>query len=54
MNNFGANYGKILETLQQIEGRKNFLNQKCKPKLSDIELIIIHLTSKHMSIDSEY
>lgn len=32
----------------------NFLNQMRKPKLSDIELIAIDLTSEYMSIDSEY
>ncbi|MDR2037358.1 MAG: IS982 family transposase [Bacteroidales bacterium] len=32
----------------------NFLNQIRKPKLSDIELIAIDLTSEYMSIDSEY
>ena len=31
MNNFTANYKKILETLQQIEPKMNFLNQKRKP-----------------------
>lgn len=40
MNNFIRNYKKILETLQQVEGKMNFLNQKRKPKLSDIELIV--------------
>ena len=54
MNNFTANYIKILEILQQIESKMNFLNQKRKPKLSDIELIAIDLTSEYMSIDSEY
>jgi hypothetical protein len=54
MNNFSANYGKILEILQQIENKMNFLNQKRKPKLSDIELIAIDLTSEYMGIDSEY
>lgn len=54
MNNFTANYEKILETLQQVEGKMNFLNQKRKPKLSDIELIAVDLTSEYMSIDSEY
>lgn len=54
MNNFSANYEKILEILQQVEVRMNFLNQKRKPKLSDIELIAIDLTSEYMSIDSEY
>ena len=53
MNNFIRNYKKILETLQQVEGKMNFLNQKRKPKLSDIELIAVDLTSEYMSIDSE-
>ena len=53
MNNFSANYAKILETLQQVESKMNFLNQKRKPKLSDIELISIDLTSEFMAIDSE-
>lgn len=54
MNNFTRNYEKILETLQQVEDKMNFLNQKRKPKLSDIELIAVDLTSEYMSIDSEY
>lgn len=54
MNNFIANYGKILETLQQVEKKMNFLNQKRKPKLSDIELIAIDLTAEYMGIDSEH
>ncbi|MDR2385469.1 MAG: IS982 family transposase [Tannerella sp.] len=54
MNNFAANYEKILETLQQIADKMNFLNQKRKPRLSDIELISIDLTSEYMGIDSEY
>ena len=53
MNNFYANYGKILETLQVVERKMNFLNQIRKPKLSDIELIAIDLTSEYMGIDSE-
>ncbi|MBB4034837.1 hypothetical protein GGR21_000724 [Dysgonomonas hofstadii] len=54
MNNFIRNYRKILKTLQQVEPKMNFLNQIRKPKLSDIELIAIDLTSEYMSIDSEY
>ncbi|WP_394706835.1 IS982 family transposase [uncultured Bacteroides sp.] len=54
MINFNANYGKILEILQQIESKMNFLNQIRKPRLSDIELIAIDLTSEYMGIDSEY
>lgn len=54
MNNFTTNYRKILDTLQQLESKMNFLNQKRKPQLSDIELISIDLTSEYMGIDSEY
>lgn len=53
MNNFIRNYEKILETLQSIEINMNFLNQIRKPKLSDIELIAIDLTSEFLGIDSE-
>lgn len=53
MNNFSLNYEKILKTLQLLEIRMNFLNQKRKPQLSDIELIAIDLTSEYMGIDSE-
>lgn len=53
MNNFDANYGKILDTLQIIESKMNFLSQKRRPKLSDIELIAIDLTSEFLGIDSE-
>lgn len=53
MNNFTRNYEKILETLQIVEPKMNFLNQIRKPKLSDIELIAIDLTSEFMGIDSE-
>lgn len=54
MNNFSANYRKILETLKQVEDKMNFLNQIRKPRLSDIELIAVDLTSEYMGIDSEY
>lgn len=54
MSNFTANYKKILDTLQQTESKMNFLNQKRKPRLSDIELIAIDLTSEYMGIDSEH
>jgi len=53
MNNFTRNYEKILETLQIVESKMNFLNQIRKPRLSDIELIAIDLTSEFMGIDSE-
>lgn len=53
MDNFIRNYEKILKTLRLIEERMNFRNQKRKPRLSDIELIAIDLTSEYMGIDSE-
>ncbi len=40
MNNFTANYNKILETLKSITEKEQFSNQKRKPKLKDIELIV--------------
>ena len=42
MNNFSANYEKILETLQDLETKMNFLNQKRKPQVSDIELNFLY------------
>lgn len=53
MNNFTRNYKKILETLQSVENRMNFLNQKRKPQLPGIELIAIDLTSEFFGVDSE-
>lgn len=53
MKNFTRNYEKILETLQSVENQMNLLNQIRKPKLSDIELIAIDLTSEFLGIDSE-
>ena len=53
MNNFQANYDKILEVLQAITKREQFIKQKRKPRLKDIELIAVNLTSEYMSIDSE-
>lgn len=53
MSNFNRNYKKILETLQSVEKRMNLRNQIRKPKLSDMELIAIDLTSEFMGIDSE-
>lgn len=52
MHNFEANYDKILETLKLIIRKDNFIKQKRKPKLSDIELVAIDLTAEYMSIDS--
>ncbi len=53
MNNFSANYNKILKVLRSITEKEQFLRQNRNPRLQDIELIAINLTSEYMSIDSE-
>lgn len=53
MNNFGSNYDKILEILKSITKKESFITQIREPKLKDIELIAMNLTSEYMSIDSE-
>ena len=53
MNNFKANYDKILEVLTSITKTEQFLKQKRKPRLKDIELIAMNLTAEYMSIYSE-
>jgi hypothetical protein len=55
MHNFRANYEKILEVLKGLEFEsENFLSQIRKPRLTDLKVIAINLTSEYMSIDSEY
>lgn len=55
MHNFTANYEKILDVLKELEfDSENFLFQIRKPRLTDLRLIAINLTSEYMSIDSEY
>lgn len=55
MHNFTANYEKILEVLKELElDSENFLYQIRKPRLTDLRIIAINLTSEYMSIDSEY
>lgn len=55
MHNFTANYEKILEVLKGLEFEsENFLSQIRKPRLTDLKVIAINLTSEYMSIDSEY
>lgn len=55
MHNFTANYEKILEVLKELElDSENFLSQIRKPKLTDLKIVAINLTSEYMSIDSEY
>lgn len=54
MNNFEASYNKILQTLDSIEPKSNFLNQIRQPKMTDKELIALNLTAEYLAIDSEY
>ncbi len=55
MHNFTANYDKILDVLKKLGlESENFLYQIRKPKLTDLRLIAINLTSEYMSIDSEH
>lgn len=53
MNNFEANYDKILQVLLTLSNKTSFLVQKRVPKLSDIELISMNLTAEYMGVDSE-
>jgi len=53
MNDFRANYNKILEVLRVITKKESFITQIRKPKLTDIELIAMNLTAEYLSIDSE-
>ncbi|KAA6324557.1 hypothetical protein EZS27_026130, partial [termite gut metagenome] len=48
INNFSADYRKIVETLRIIEPKKNFLHQIRQPKLSERELIGIDFTAEYM------
>lgn len=54
MHNFKTNYDKILEVLKSLGVKSDYLCQIREPKLLDIELVAIDLTSEYMSIDSEY
>lgn len=55
MHNFTANYEKILEVLKELDlDSENFLIQIRKPRLTDLRIIAINLTSEYMSIDSEH
>jgi len=53
MNNFIQNYEIILKHLQDLHVNQNIFLQVRKPKLSNIEVVAISLTSEYMGIDSE-
>lgn len=53
MNNLNAIYERILEVLHKISEEQLLGCQRRKPKLSDLELISLCLTSEYLGIDSE-
>lgn len=53
MHNLKANYEKILEVLREISPENLLPYQRRIPKLSDLELVGLALTSEYMGIDSE-
>lgn len=53
MNNLIANYERILEVLRKISDETLVPYQRRIPKLKDLELISLALTSEFMGIDSE-
>src|SRR5699024_4325795 len=53
MNNLLQNYEKILSELQKNCGHIQGRHQIRKPKLSDMELVALNITSEYMSINSE-
>jgi hypothetical protein len=53
MNNLNANYERILEVLRKISKEQLLTYQRRKPKMSDLELISLSLTSEFLGIDSE-
>jgi len=53
MNNFIANYERILKVLRKISTENQLSYQRRRPKMSDLELISLNLTSEFLGIDSE-
>ncbi len=53
MNNLEAKYRKILDIIKQISEKENFLHQKRKPRLKDIEVIALSLAAECSGYDSE-
>ena len=53
MNNLNAIYKRILEVLEKISESQLLSCQRRQPKLSDLEMISLCLTSEYLGIDSE-
>jgi len=50
MNNLSANCERILEVLNKISKHQLLCYRRRKPKLSDLELIALSLTSEYMAL----
>lgn len=53
MNNFKANYERILEVLRKISTNQQLPVQRRRPRMSNLEVISLSLTAEYMGIDSE-
>ncbi|WP_374361944.1 hypothetical protein [Cloacibacterium sp.] len=53
MNKLDANYKRILEVLRKISNEYLLSYQRRAPKLKDLELISLVLTTEFIDIDSE-
>ena len=54
MNNFNANYIKILSVLSDLNIPEQYQPQIRRPKLTDRELIAMNFAAEFLSIDSEH
>jgi len=53
MNNLGANYERVLEVLRKISSETLLSYQRRVPRMKDLEVVSLALTSGYMGIDSE-
>jgi hypothetical protein len=53
MSNLNSNYERILEVLRKISKEQLLTYQKRKPKMTDLELISLSLTTQFRGVDSE-
>jgi len=54
MHNFEEIYERILEILRKISTEQLQVYQRRKPKMSDLEVVCLSLSSEYLGIDSEY
>lgn len=53
MNNLNANHERILEVLRKISKEQLIPYQRRSPRMSDLEVVGLRLTTEYMAIDSE-